>query len=149
MGENDLIVTIHRVLHVLGVLHFHRAVLVFELSATRRVEVHGAERRRGYVDVVDMIKHNRLVRVGQCEVLLGFLRHQSLSAMADHLLDQASSGQLNEQGHGHAAEEKAFPHDETLSLGLVMESMQVSNLVFLFQDLELKKVQAEWKSEDD
>lgn len=92
--ENDLIVAILCVLHVLGVLHVHRWALVFELSASRRVEVHGAEGRRGNVDVVYVVEHYWLVRVRQSEVLLGFLGHQSLSTVTDYLLDQASSGDL-------------------------------------------------------
>lgn len=65
MSEHDLIVAILRVLHVLGVLHVHGGALVFDLSASRQVEVHGAEGRGGDVDVIDVVEHHWLVRVGQ------------------------------------------------------------------------------------
>lgn len=103
MGENYLIVTVHRVLHVLGVLHVHRGTLVFDLGVTGRVEVNGTEGCGGDVDVVDMVEHHWLVGVGQGEVLLGFLRHQSLSTVTDDLLDQAGGGELEQQCHGHTA----------------------------------------------
>lgn len=103
MCEDNLVVAILRVLYVLGVLHVHWDIFVLGLSATRRVEVHGAERRGGDVDVVDVVEHYWLVRVGHGEVLLGFLGHQCVSTVADYLLDQASGGELKEQGHGHAA----------------------------------------------
>lgn len=94
MGENDLVVAIHRVLHVLGVLHVHRSALVFEISSSGRIEIHGAEGRGGDIDVIDMVKHHWLVRVGQGKVLLCFLWHQGLSAVADDLLDEARVGEL-------------------------------------------------------
>ena len=99
VGENNLIVTIHRVLHVLGV---HWGALVFDVFASRRVKVNRAEGRGGDIDVVDMVEYYRLVRMGQGEVLLGFLGHQCLSTVADDL-HQASHGELEKQGYSHAA----------------------------------------------
>lgn len=126
MGENDLIVSVHGVLHVLAVLHVHRGTLLFEIGITRGVEVHGAEGRGGDVDVVDVVEHHRLVGAGQGDVLLGLLRTQSISSVADDLFDQASSGDLEEQGHGHKAQEEAFDaHDDTLTLR--QQSIQVSS----------------------
>ncbi|TNN34418.1 hypothetical protein EYF80_055422 [Liparis tanakae] len=83
-----------------------------------RVEVHGAEGRRGHVDVVDVVEHHRLVRVGQREVLLGFRRRQRVPTVADDLLDQAGGRELEEQRHGDAAEEEEalHPHDDGLTL---------------------------------
>lgn len=116
VGEDNLIVPVHRMLHVLGVLHFQRRALVFEVAVAGGVEVHGAEGGGGDVDVVDVVEHHRLVRVWQGEVLLGFRRCQSIPAVADDLFEEAGGGKLEEQGHRHAAKEQAFhPHDKSLT----------------------------------
>lgn len=67
-----------------------------------------------------MVEHYRLIRVGQSEVLLGFLGHQSLSTVADDFLDQASSRELKKKHRAHTDYEDSFhPHDDTLVLQLL------------------------------
>lgn len=92
VSENNLVVAIDRVLHVFGALHVHRGALVLDTAPSRRVEVHSAEGGGGDVDVVDVVEHDRLIGMGESQVLLGFLGHQGLPPVAD---DQAGGGELD------------------------------------------------------
>ena len=114
--EHNLVVAVHRLLQLLGALDVGRSPLVFALAAATAaaggVEVHGAEGGGGDVDVVHVVEDHGLVRVGQCEVLLG-LGSQGLPAVAEHLLDQAGRGEVEEEGHTHQAQQGVLhPHDD-------------------------------------
>lgn len=74
MREHDLVVAILCVLYVLHILHAYRGILVFELSASRQIEIHGTEGGGGNVDVVDMVEDHWLVRVWQGQVFVAFFR---------------------------------------------------------------------------